>query len=850
MEIYDLRAENQTDPIGLDQNFPQFSWKLRSDVSDVFAGGWRVLVASSRDLLDAGAPDLWDSGTLDGARFGARYAGAPLCSHTEYYWCVECDGARSPTAKFETAYLSDPMPRAFWIGMPLAFSGATDVVRLDFTPAKPVRRARLYLAALGCGRVYLNGELVKDHYFDGSISVTSKRVFYRTYSLSLCGGKNALCVELGYGFYGAKKLKGEVFLEYTDGSIQFIPTMEGRLWNITRGCVTDNSIYGGEVYDARRGREYLLPEHEPSTSEFAAAYRVEAPEGRLCACPIPPMEVTRSFEPVAVERRDGLVLVDTGENMCGRLRLKLCGERGARVTLRYGEILDRSGRLNTANLRTAENRDVYILAGEGEEVYAPSFTYHGFRYVELSLEGSVRIAGIQAQQMRSAVERIGEFSCSDAGLNELHQMAVRTEGANLNGVFTDCPQRDERLGWLNDMSSRVFEAVCNFDLRAFLPNFVDMITDSQDETGAFGDTVPFSVGSPVADAVDAYPLLGLLAYRFYGDESVLERNYEGFCRWNDRLSAFEQNGVVEWGIYGDWCPAFPFSCGGDGTHSAQVSKEFMGGAYYLWNLKLTADCAEILGKAEESRHWRNRWQSSARAFLERWLKDETLGNGSQTECAVGLTLFPEERELCRKWAAAAAADLKERGYHTTCGNQGYRHLLYRLAEYGFADELCRLLTNPEYPGWGYMLASGATTVWERWEADAHTDMHSYNHPMFAAYDGFFYNYLAGIRTDLCENAFGKIVIEPCFAASLDYAEAKMNTVRGEIFVRWERSFDTIYLTVTTPANTALTVRASGKLLEHGTEKACDELQLGNGTFQITIREAADREEVPDNLCCA
>lgn len=843
MEIFDLRTEHQKNPIGIDKGSPLFSWKVRSESADAYTPHVRIIVASAPSLLVTDFPDLWDSGLLDGKAFCVRYAGKPLCSRTEYYWLAECDGIRSPVAKFETAYLSDPMPRAFWIGMPLAYSGATSVFRLDFTPRKQIFRARLYLAALGCSRVYLNGALLKDAYFDGAISVYSERVFYRTYPLSFTEGNNALCVELGYGFYGAKKLKGEVVVEYADGEVLTLPTFEGRLWNVTRGCVTENSIYGGEVYDARRGRKYLLPEYRVSTSEFVAAYREEAPAGRLCACPIPPMEVVRSFAPFSVVRSEqGLLSVDAGENLCGWLHMRLSGERGARVTVRYGEILNSSGRLNTANLRTADNRDVYILSGEGTEEYSPAFTYHGFRYAEISVEGKAEIEELLVCQLRTAVDRVGEFSCSDERLNGLHAMAVRSEGANLNGVFTDCPQRDERLGWLNDMSSRVFESVCNFDLCTFLPNFVDMITDSQDETGAFGDTVPFLVGSMVADAVDAYPLLGILAYRFYGDKRVLERNYEGFCRWNDRLAGFARDGVVEWSLYGDWCPAFRFSEGGDGTHSAQVDKRFMGGAYYLWNLKLTAECAEILGKAEEAQRWRNRWTDGVDAFLKRWLKGETLGNGSQTECAVGLTLFADKRDLCRKWAESAAADLKAQGYHTTCGNQGYRHLLYRLAEYGFADDLCRLLTNPKYPGWGYMLASGATTVWERWEAEAGTDMHSYNHPMFAAYDGFFYNYLAGIRTDLCENTFGKIVIEPCFTTLLDHVEAKMNTVRGEISVRWERSDKGVSLRVATPANTELTVRARGKQLEFGEKKSCDELRLGNGTFEITVCEIVDTEE--------
>lgn len=840
MEIYDLRTNGEKNPIGIDVSDPSFSWKLRCKDGEngLFQSCYRITVAAEESALERGIPDVWDSGEVfSGETVCIVYKGEPLKEHKRYFWRVEVNGKVSPTAFFETAYLDKAMPHAHWIGMPLAYHGGTDIVRLDFFANKKPVRARFYLAALGCSRCYLNGKLVADAYFDGSISVYRKRVFYRALALDVREGKNALCVELGYGFYGGKKLKGEVYLEYDDGRTEIIPTIAGRLWNVAQGCVTENSIYGGEVFDARRKRDWYSPDYEASISEFVAAYCVEGPAGNLCSCPIPPMTVAEKFIPERVERTaENRVLIDAGKNICGWLRLVLKGERGAKVTVRYAEILGKDGRIDCGNLRTAKSRDVYILGGNGAEEYAPAFTYHGFRYAEIETEGQVCVHGVTAELLRSGAEQCGEFFCTDESLQKLHEMAALTEANNLNGVFTDCPQRDERLGWLNDMSSRIFESVCNFDLRAFLPNFVDMITDSQDESGAFGDTVPFSVGSPVADAVCAYPVLGWIAYKFYGDERVLERNYAGFCRWNDKLSEYEKDGVVEWGIYGDWCPAFTFSEGGDGTHSAQVTPKFMAGAYYIWNLHLTEQVASILGMNDEAARWRERRRRAKEAFFRKYLGENgKIGNGSQTECAVGMTVFPEEKELCGKWATAAEEDIVLKGYHTTCGNQGYRHLFYRLAEAGYTETLCKLLTNAEYPGWGYMLKKGATTVWERWEADVGTDMHSFNHPMFAAYDGFLYNYLAGIRTEECENAFGKIVIEPCFISPLSYVRASLETVRGRIAVEWVREGAKIKLTVIAPANSRLVVRAHGYCLQCGDIVRRDEITPENGFSIIEIR---------------
>ncbi len=850
--IYDLTTEGKKDPLGVDRPTPSFSWKVGGE--NAFQTRYRILVASSKEALSAGRPDMWDSGTVrSGRTLAVRYGGKPLKERTVYFWTVETDQGRGETASFETAFFDRPMPGARWIGMPLAFQGSTDLVRLDFVPEKPVKRARLYLAALGCSRCYLNGELVDDGCFDGALSVYDRRVFYRTHPLQVRPGKNALCVELGYGFYGAKKMCAELFLEYEDGSFCTIPTAAGRVWNVTAGSVSENSVYGGEVFDARRGKARYLPEYEVRTEEFVAAYCVEPPAGRLRACPIPPMRVTDRFALRSLQRRaDGSLLADAGKNICGWLKLRLRGERGAKVTLRYAEVLDEKGELNRANLRTARSRDVCILAGEGEEVYSPAFTYHGFRYVQISFEGRAEVLGAEAELLRTDLPACGSFRCSDPQLNALHEMAALTEANNLNGVFTDCPQRDERLGWLNDLSARIYESVCNFDLRDFLPNFVDMITDGQGPDGAIGDTAPFSVGSPVGDAVDAYPLLGWLAFRLYGDERVLADNYEGFCRWNDCLAASCTDGVAEWGIYGDWCPAFPFSTGGDGTHSAMVTPKFMAGAYYLWNLSLTAKAARALGKFGEAEEWEARRQAGKEAFFRRYVDPESgrPGNGSQTECAVCMTVFPEEKELCRSWAAEAARDLRTRDFHMTCGNQGYRHLFYRLAEYGFADDLVRLLKNEEYPGWGFMLKEGATTVWERWEASVRTDMHSFDHPMFAAYDGFLFNCVAGIRMNECREAFGRITLTPCFVRDLDWAEAELDTVRGRISVHWERRDRGIRLRAVTPANTSLTVRAEGWLLRCGGLSRRGELRLGNGAFVIDLAEEEEEKTKKSSAACA
>ncbi len=836
MKITDLQTENLISPLGIDNKAPRFGWRCEGAVQQA---RYRVEVASSPQLLRQGTADLWDSGEIRSRDLTVRYRGKALQSCTRYYWRVTCGDDASEIAWFETAFLDDKEFVAEWIGMPLGFGGAADDVRLDFTVEKPVKRARLYAAALGAGRFWLNGELLDDGYFDGAVSSYHKSVYYRTYELAPRMGNNALCVQLGYGFYGAKKLYAVMRVEFEDGSVSVTPTMAGRVWNVKKSAIVLQSLYDGETRDARLEEDWLSPDYKVSFGNWVATFAADMPRGKLKACPMPPMRIVERFAPVSVQKRDDGYLVDAGRNVCGFCTLKVKGERGARVRAIYAERLLPDGNLDRANLRAAACIDEYILAGEGEENYTPTFTYHGFRYVRIEIEGNAELLASEVDYLRSDVVQSGHFHCSDETLNRLHAIAVQTEGNNLNGVFTDCPQRDERLGWLNDLSSRMYQSVCNFSLERYLPNFVDMITEAMAPDGSIPDTVPFTVGSRIADPVSAYVLLGVLCYELYGDKDVLARNYGGFCRWVGYLEklANENGGLLAFSLYGDWCPARIFAKDPpwDG-HSAMISDDaFISGAYLLWYFAQMQEIARVLGKRADEKAYAEKFVAYKEIFDRKYYHADTrlYGNGSQTECAVALTVFTGAEERVRqKWAKTAADDIAARGYHMTCGNQGYRHLFYRLAEYGYADTLVALLRNPEYPGYGFMLSRGATSVWERWEDVIGSDMHSFNHPMFSGYDGFLYNYIAGIRLHESRPAESEIVIAPCFVRILEFAEASVDTVRGKVSVRWECAQGGYTIAVTAPADARLTVRADGMELSCGKVNGKGELHLQGGTHTV------------------
>ncbi len=833
--IFDLRTEYAVKPLYIDVCRPRFSWKLRGGDAS-FQSDYHITVYES-----ASQKPVWDSGRVASEEsVGIEYGGEPLKSFTRYTVKVRVNGGADECEDFfETAALEISDFQGEWIGMPYISSGQTLLIRRDIPllEGKSVARARAYVAGLGFHRAYLNGTPISEELFNPQISVYDKRVYYTVYPLSLTEGLNTFGVELGNGWYPMRTLWALLLVEYTDGTVDKIYTQHGWDWKCRNGAVTEHSIYGGESYDAR---QYVDDWCSPTAitddgSGWGFTCRTLVLQGKLRAQSVQGVRVVKTYAPVnKIVQEDGSVVCDFGQNICGRVRLILQGRRGASVRVQFSERIDQKRKLLRGNLRAAKAEDCYILRGGKKESYAPEFTYHGFQYAQIFVCGKVEILDVRAELLSSGVDSAGTFTCSDEQLNRLHQMAVLTEQNNLNGIFTDCPQRDERFGWLNDMTSRIYQSVCNFDCSRLLPSFVAAITDEQKEDGSIPDTVPYVIGGSRADAVAAYILLGYVAYMRYGDKRVLEENYEGYKGWFSYLSNNLVDGTLTWGMYGDWVPAVIYSIGGNSPFSAYVTPAFVSGAYYVWYAEIMQKIASALGKTSDVSYYEKVRAEAKQAFYNKYYDREKnlFGKGSQTECAVSAIVCKGE-EILSRLVETIQRDVEERGYHTTCGNQGYRHVFYLLGEYGLNDTLIKLLKNPEYPGWGYMLSKGATTIWERWEDSETSNMHSFNHPMLASFDGYFYEYLGGIRASECTDAFGNILFELPNTELLSYASATMNTVRGEVKTAWEKTDFGKKITIVTPPNTRLTVRAKNIVKVNGERvTACDSVSLPNGTFTI------------------
>ncbi|RPJ37112.1 MAG: hypothetical protein EHM21_18420, partial [Chloroflexi bacterium] len=479
-------------------------------------------------------------------------------------------GPFSEPAWFEMGLLSPSDWQANWIGFPGAWPGKALYFRCDFQLEKAVRRARIYMVGLGWSELWLNGQRVNDRVLDPPQSNYTRRVLYSTDAVEdkLRPGDNTIGVVCGNGWYGTARLLLQMNVEYQDGATVTISSKGSHWerWLVSSGPVRENSVFDGEVYDARLEDTGWCMPGSPG-GNWLAASNAEGPGSRLAAAALEPIRVVDTLRAKAITQpRPGVYVFDLGQNIAGWARLRVRGTEGQRVSLRFAESLYPDGTINQENLRGALAEDVYILKGQGEETWEPRFTYHGFRYIQVEgYPGSPTAEEVEGRVVRSAVESCGEFSCSSELFNRIHKMIRQTEAANLHSLPTDCPQRDERMGWLNDMAARTEEALYNFNLARLLSKWTADIEDEQDpNTGAITDTAPFRWGRRPADPVSVcYLLIPWLLYVHFGDTHTMAGRYAGMKAWVDFLTSRADDGIVEYSYYGDWAP--PVRYGLDGS---------------------------------------------------------------------------------------------------------------------------------------------------------------------------------------------------------------------------------------------------------------------------------------------
>jgi alpha-L-rhamnosidase len=701
--------------------------------------------------------------------------------------------------------------------------------------AKPVR-ATVWMSGLGLSELYVNGRKIGDRVLDPGLTEYAKRTFYVTFDVTdqMRAGPNAVGVWLGNGRYyaprvgvptvtrgfGYPKLLLQLRLEYADGSAREIVSDES--WKLTtQGPIRANNEYDGEEYDARLelGR-WSEPGYDDSA--WQQAHLVTGPDGFLAAQMSEPIRVIETLRPKAISQpKPGVWVFDMGQNLVGWCRLKVSGPRNTAITVRHAETLKPDGTLYRENLRSAKATNVYTLKGLGEERYEPRFTYHGFRYVELTgYPGKPELDTLEGCVVHDAVRPAGTFECSSRLLTKIHDNIRWGVRGNYRSISTDCPQRDERQGWLGDRSCVSRGETYQFEIVGLYSKWLTDMHDAQRENGSVSDVCP--AYWPIYSDNVVWPSTFVIApgmlYEQYGDLGPIVRNYEGMARWMDLMGQSLKDGLLpkERDRYGDWCvpPESP-----ELIHSKdparQTSKELLATSYFYYDLTQMARYARLLGKADDAQRYAELAETVKRAFHARFFQPEAAqyDNGSQTSSVLPLAfgLVPPEH---RKAVFAKLVDniVVNTKAHIGTGLVGGQWLMRVLSDNGRPDLAWTLATQETYPSWGYMVSQGATTVWELWNGDtADPAMNSGNHVMLVGDLGvWMYEYLAGIRSDAAQPGFRHVILRPVPVPGLTYAKATHESLYGTIASDWRIDAGRFVWKITVPPGSTATAYVPGE----------------------------------------
>jgi alpha-L-rhamnosidase len=790
-----LLCEYLDNPMGIDMARPRFFWVVGHPERGQAQSAYQIFVSTDPK---AEAGDVWDSGKVASARSTqVPFAGKALASGKSYFWKVRVwdrdgrESAWSAVARFDTGLFAKTDWTGVWIGQ-------KNQLRKELTLKGRVKRARAYIAGLGYYELRLNGRKAGSHVLDPGWTTYDKRVLYVTYDVTgfLRDGANAVAVTLGQGWYKSRALLLQINVEMEDGTTTSV--VSDTSWKAADGPIFADSIYDGESYDARRETPgWERPGYDDKG--WPAAEAVKGPAGVLSAQLMPAIQVVDTIVPLKMTSPlPGVYVFDMGQNFSGWARLRVQGPQGTDVRLRFAELLYENGTLNQETLRSAQAEDHYILKGEGEETWEPRFTYHGFRYVEVSgFPGTPQLDTVRGRVVHTAVEPVGSFAASKDILNGLQRIITWGQKTNLHSVPTDCDQRDERMGWMGDAQGTAEEAILNFDMAAFYTNFVRDIRDVQDEKGRITDTVPHIWGSRPADPAwgTAYPLLCWYMYQYYGDTRILEEHYDGLKKYVEFLKSTAEGGVLKWSHYGDWVAVE--KCPG-----AIVSS-----FYYYYDVRVLADAARVIGRTADAALYDKLAGEIRTAFNREFYDPKTGDYADGTQTANTLPLFldiPTQKET-GTWGRLFDDIVYKHNSHLTTGIIGTKYIMELLTRTGNSDLAYDIAVKTDYPSWGYMIVNGATTLWELWQKREGPSMNSHNHPMFGSVGSWLYKALAGIELAPGTTGFETILIQPRMVRDLTHASGSTRTVRGEIACAWSRTERTVRVEVTVPFGSAAEV---------------------------------------------
>jgi len=842
-----LRCEYRVNPLGIDATRPRLSWQVESDGTNLLQTAYQIVVAISSGTAAEGQGDVWNSGRIASSQSLVDYAGPALKAARRYYWSVkvwDTQGHVSRWAKpecWEMGLLeAGDWSGAQWIAG--AVSPAAPLFRAAFDIAKPVAKARLYIGAAGYYVASLNGNRVGDAILDPGFTAYDKRLLYSTYDVtgSTLPGTNVLGVTLGRGFYAIDAIPGKILwwdhapwlakqprliakLDITYADQTHTTVVSNPDWRTHPGPTTSDSLYRGETFDARlTPTGWDMPGYE--AKDWVRAAAVPAPSTNLQAQMAEPIRVVNEIYAVSISQpKPGTFVYQFPVMMAGWPQLTVSGSPGTTVILRLGEKLNPDGTVDNMGdpgLTPGEiQRYEYTLAGHGTEVWDPQFSYAGFQYVQMDqFPGVPTTNSLVACQVHSDVRIIGSFSCSSALLNNVHDICKRSVLGNLHGVFTDSPMYEKR-GWGDD-GSLCAQAADNFGMLGFYEKWLNDIGDTQNAQGNIADIAPgLDEGNDPSWSSD-FLVLPWRLYQEYGDSHVISTHYAAMKRYLEYLSSRATNHLLK-GLYGDWVSP--------GFVQPPEGPDLVASANYYRDVLLFSKMATVLGYSTDAARYRDLAEEIKQAFNVRYLdranavyRTEREVGYRQTSNALPLDYGLVPGDLVALVTSNLVADVRQHNNHLNTGSFGTAALLPALSDHGQSELAYAIASQTNFPSWGWWLANGATTTWEKWVCDA--SLRSRNHAFLGSVDDWFYKYLAGIQP--AEPGYKIINIHPCFPSGLTWVSAAMDTPQGLVSSRWKRvSNDQVELTVVIPPNAEADVTIPGK---------SSSLRFGSGSHTLSF----------------
>lgn len=831
ISVYGLTVEHKTKPLGVDETHPRFSWKLKSNRQNVLQTHYRIQVSTDPAFTEF----VWKSGKVASSQSVLlEYRGKQLAAQTRYYWRVkvwdnkEGESAWSQTEYWETGMMSAENWQARWIE-PVQVeqhSGPAAMVRKNFSIHGKIKQARAYVSAHGIYELHINGEKIGDQVFTPGWTSYEERVQYQVFDITdaLKSGSNAVGAYIGDGWYRGQLAWGkdnwahygrrvglicQLLIEYQDGREQTIISDES--WKGTmEGPVTMNSIYNGESYDARKEMDgWDKPGF--SDKDWKRVLVSQAGTEKLIAMETVPVRKIEEIKPVRIFKTPkGTLVADMGQNMVGWVRLKVKGKEGTRITIRHAEVLDKYGEFYTENLRAAKATLQYTLKGKGIETYEPRFTFMGFRYLAIDgYPGALTTDKLTGVVIHSDMEPTGTFACSDSLINQLQHNILWGQKGNFLDVPTDCPQRDERLGWTGDAQVFVRTAAFNMNVAPFFIKWLKDVAIAQNDEGVVPFVVPYVMDDfrPSAGWSDVITVAPWTIYTVYGDKQLLETMYPAMKKYVEyvRKEAGEDYIWEGGSVFGDWLffkPELNFWTVPDG----HTDQNLIATAFFAYSTSLLQKSAAVLGKKEDVEEYQALLKNIKKAFNAVYVTPAGMVlSDSQTSYVLALMFDLLEENQKEAAVNRLVRNIRNRGNHLSTGFLGTPYLCHVLSENGKTEVAYDLLLQKTYPSWIYPITMGATTIWERWDGQKpdstfqNADMNSFNHYAYGAIGDWMYRVVAGI--DLGAPGYQKIIIAPQPDKRLRYAKGSLESSYGLIESGWSIEGSQLTMKVSIPVNT-------------------------------------------------